>query len=147
MKKFILALALAFSLALPVIAQSQDDSAKEYIWDHGDNVSDLSYKNVTIYKVYDQAENYVVLYEKHGIKIGQCNVPKAWIKSQDGNAPRLELRTLAAGLDPYMSVYYKNGSFYKVVLTLPVSRLDATWGVLPHNIKVSTDVDNFNIEY
>jgi len=145
MKKFIVAFALAFCLALPVIAQDQDST--EHIWDHGDNVSNLSYQNVTIYKVYDQADNYVVLYEKQGIKIGQVNIPKQWVKKQESGYPRLYFRTLAPGLDPYMSVYYKDGEFYKVVLTLPSSRLNAVWGVAPQGMNIATNLDTFSIDY
>ncbi len=146
MKRFILAFALVFCIAvLPAVAQSQEGTS--HIWDHGNNVSDLSYRNVTIYKIYDQSENYIVLYEKEGIKIGQVNIPKEWVKVQLEGSKKLEMRSLDASLDPYMTVYYRGGEFYKIVLNLPNTRLSSVWGVAPSTLKVSTNVDSFSIEY
>ena len=147
MKKFILAFAMVFCLTLPMIAQQAEGENSTPIWDHGDNISNLDYNNVKIYKIYDQAENYVVLYEKRGIKVGQVNIPKQWIRSTDGNDPKLKMRPISEDIEPYMSVIYKDGSFYKVVLSLPSSRVNSIWGVAPNGLKVETDVDNFNIEY
>ena len=144
MKKILTAALLALLFVLPSFAQETAEKSKP-IWDHGDNVSDLTYRNVTIYRVLDQKDSYVVIYAKRGIGIGQAVIPKKWFKE----SPRkLAFRTKPASLNPYMTVISKNGEFYQVWLTVPVSRNDSTWGVLDTGTEVAgTDADTLSIEY
>lgn len=143
MKKLLIVLVAALCCAMPVLAQSKDDA--KHIWDHGDNVSNLAYHNVTVYKVLDHSDAYVVLYAKKGLDVGKVTVPKKWFKE----IPRkLEFRNLPKGLNPYMTVMYKDDSFMKVIITVPQSRLDAVWGVTDSGTEVEgTDSDTLNIEY
>ncbi len=142
MKKIIASLILALCLALPAIAEGE---ANAPIWDHGDNVASLSYRNVNVYRILDHKDAYVVLYQKQGLKIGQAVLPKKWAKEQ----PRkLLFRNKPKGMGTYMSVFYNDGEFYKVILTLSPSRLDAVWGTVPTGATVDgTDADTLDIEY
>lgn len=143
MKKILLTLIFGFAMLLPVLAQDSD--SKKPIWDHGDNVSDISYENVTIYKVFDSKDAYVVLYAKKGIDIGKVTIPKSWAKE----SPRkLAIRKQPAGMNPYMTVINKGGEFLKVWLTLPVNRKDEIWAVLPAGSKVEgADATTLQLQY
>ncbi|MBO5137188.1 MAG: hypothetical protein J6B81_01635 [Spirochaetaceae bacterium] len=99
-----------------VFAQSQEEEGK----------SSLSYRNITIYKVLDHKEVYIVLYAKHGVGVGQVMIPKTWYRE---NPRKLQLRLLDKGLDPFMTVVYKDGEFHKVILTTPSPKRGDTWGV------------------
>lgn len=132
----------------PVFAQSQSQSStseEKPIWDHGDNVSALSYRNVKVYRVLEAKEAYVVLYEKSGLKTGTVTIPKDWGE----RVPRkLEMRKCPKTVPPYMTVLYKDGEFYKVWLTLPTSKTASVWGVVPHGYTVpDTDKETLDIEY
>ncbi|MCR5605566.1 MAG: hypothetical protein K6F69_01945 [Treponema sp.] len=127
MKKIFFMALMALCLLVPTFAAD---------WQHEDNVSDLSYVNVTIYKIYDHVDAYVVKYAKAGLAVGQVVIPKSWFKDRPA---QLEFRQLTRQLTPYMTVLKKGGEFYKVILTLPTDRNDKTWGVLSHNIKIDTE--------
>ena len=142
MKKILAAAFLAFMLILPSFAQ--DAETKRPIWDHGNNVSNLNYENIIIYKVFEQKESYVVLYAKGGVGIGQAIIPKKWATE----VPRkLEFRGRPGNLNSYMTIVTKEGSFYKVLLTLPKSRNDAIWGVITGSVDSSkANADTLEIE-
>lgn len=126
MKKLLaLALAVLF-FTLPLSAQ--DNERTKPMWDHGNNVSDLSIKNVRIYKILDQKDGYVILYEKGtGYKAGRTVIPKKWCY---GKPCKLEFTNLAKGLSPYMTIIKKSGEFQKVIICVPASRRDSVWGVV-----------------
>ncbi len=145
--KLVLAAVLSCFFIIPVIAQSSSESAESEkpVWDHGDNVSNISYRNVRVYSVLESQDAYVVLYEKKGTKIGKVTIPKKWGKT----FPRtLEMRKCPKSVPPYMTVLYKDGSFFKVWLTLPVSKQDSVWGVVPNGYDVgSTDIESLEMEW
>ncbi|MBR3548700.1 MAG: hypothetical protein IKN90_01360 [Treponema sp.] len=145
MKKIIMALLVAAALAVSSFAQSTSSSGTP-IWDHGDNVSEFSYRNVGVYRIFDQADSYIVLYEKQSLEIGKVVIPKAWFKT---SAPRkLDFRHKPAGMGTYMTVLYKNGEFYKVFLTVNPKRSDPVWAVAdPHARMEITNADSLDIEF
>ncbi len=145
MKKIIMALLVAAVLAVSSFAQSTSSSDTP-IWDHGDNVSEFSYRNVGVYRIFDQADSYIVLYEKQSLEIGKVVIPKAWFKT---SAPRkLDFRHKPAGMGTYMTVLYKNGEFYKVFLTVNPKRSDPVWAVAdPHARMEITNADSLDIEF
>jgi len=143
MKKILTAVILAMFLALPLFAEGEGNTKP--VWDHGDNVSDLTYQNVKIYKVFDQKESYVILYAKQGLEIGQAVIPKKWAKE---TPQKLAFRKTPSGLSSYMTVIKKGGEFYKVWLTIPVNRNSSVWGIIGTGVEVTgTDADSLNIEY
>jgi len=145
MKKIIMALLVAAVLAVSSFAQDSSSSSTP-IWDHGDNVSEFSYRNVGVYRIFDQADAYVVLYEKQSLEIGKVAIPKAWFKT---SAPRkLDFRHKPAGMGTYMTVVYKNGEFYKVMLTVNPKRSDSVWAVADPSAKMEvTNSDTLEIEF
>lgn len=145
MKKLLMILTAAVCLTAAAAAQSS--SGSKPIWDHGDNVSKMSYQNVDIYRVLDGRDAYVVLYACPGLKIGKCVIPKSWAKQQNGTARKLEFRKKPAGLNPYMTVIKEDGNFLKVWLTVPPSKLDSVWGFLPAGTKIEgTDAETLEIQ-
>ena len=127
MKKFFAAAVLAIAMILPAVSQENNEQTKQPVWNHGDNVSTISYQNVRIFKIYDQKDAYVVLYEKQGIDIGTAVLPKKWFKNEDG-ARKLNFRTMPKGLSPYMTVISQNGEFLKVWITAPTQPFQFTLG-------------------
>ncbi len=146
MKKILTALLLAACLAVPVIAQETSSDTSETtkaIWDHGDNVSPLSYYKVPIYQIWDQKDAYVVFYQKQDLKVGTITVPKTWAnkesrKLQFRNRPKQETSTL--------TVYYKDGEFHKVVLTVSPSRQDSVWSTAPNGTKIDANVETIDFK-
>ena len=142
MKKVILALLAAACLAVPALAQEDSGSSESTtpVWDHGDNVSDLFYYNVPVYRVYDQKDAYVVMYQKQGLDVGKVVLPKKWAQGNEGR--KLFFRNKAKGLGSYMSV------FYKAVLTVSNNRADAVWGVISNSVHIEgTDADTLEMEF
>ncbi len=144
MKKVFFAILLAACFVIPALAQ---DTATKAIWDHGDNVSPLTYRTVNVYKVYDQKDSYIVLYEKQGIKIGKVCVPKSW--GRLGENHKLFFRNSDKTTGSSMTVYYKGNDIYKVILTLPVYKGDKIYGIAPNGMDISADPNptTLNIEY
>lgn len=139
---FLLALIIASCMALPLFAQ---ESGSQRVWDHGDNISEYSYRNVNILQIYDAPGAYIVFYEKASYKMGQITIPKKWAVN---NAGKLQFRNKPAGLSSYMTVVYKNGEFYKVLLTLPSNRNDSVWAVTPRGIQIpNADAETLEIEF
>ncbi len=147
MKKALFALLTVLCLAVPLFAEDDSESeSTQQIWDHGDNVSDLFYFNVPVFKVYDQKDAYVVMYQKQGLDVGKTVIPKQWARDKDHK--KLTFRARAKGLSSYMTVFYKGGEFYKVVLTVSPDRTDPVWGVISNSVKISgTDADTLEIEF
>lgn len=148
MKKIIMALILAAAVVLPAVSQEKEKTKP--IWDHGDNVSSLVYQNVRIFKIYDSADAYVVMYEMAGVKTGTAVIPKKWATPEEkGKKSKLFIRKKPAGLmGPYMTVINQDGKFLKVWLTIPTNRMDPMWGVLPNGMNIEgTDADELNLQY
>ena len=80
MKRILSTVIFALLMIVPSIAFGQEAEKTKPIWDHGNNVSDITYVNANILKIYDQRESYVVLYEKPGLGTGKAVVPKKWYK-------------------------------------------------------------------
>lgn len=147
MKKFFATAVLAIAMILPAVSQENNEQTKQPVWNHGDNVSTISYQNVRIFKIYDQKDAYVVLYEKQGIDIGTAVLPKKWFKNEDG-ARKLNFRTMPKGLSPYMTVISQNGEFLKVWITAPTNRFNSLWAIAPSGIQIDgTDADSLTLDY
>lgn len=141
MKKIIAVLFLLSCFLIPAMAQDNGHGGKA-IWDHGDNVSAFSYRNVNVYRIYEHRDAYIVLYEQQGVKIGKAFLPKSWFDTEGKEPRKLEFRNKPKGLPSYMTVLYKDGEFYKVILTLTRDHRDPVWGLVPH----STDLSGMNTE-
>ena len=146
MEKIIVALLLAACFALPAVAQSNESSKTTPVWDHGDNVSDLTYETVPIYRVLNHKDAYVVIYLKQNLKVANVVIPKKWAYGTVGR--KLFFRTKPASLDSSMTVFYKGGEFFKVCLTVNPSQHDSIWGMVPNGTKLEgTDAETLELEF
>lgn len=143
MKKIIMALAVALAVTVSAVAQSSSSSTP--IWNHGDNVSELSYQSVPIYKIMQTKDAYIVFYLGHGMKVESQVIPKDWAKR--GDEKKLYFRHKAPGLESSMTVFYRGGSFDHVILTVEPNPMDPLWAVAPHGTKVDTNIDSLNIKF
>lgn len=107
------------------------------------NWSSMFYYNVPIVKVLDSNDAFVVFYQKNIIGTGSTVIPKKWMMGNKDNPKKLKLRFLGKGkLGPLLTVIKKDGEFQKVILTVPKSKGDVTWGVIPRGAKVDSDKDS-----
>ncbi|MBR5867433.1 MAG: hypothetical protein IKZ04_05940 [Spirochaetaceae bacterium] len=137
MKKFlVLTLLLTLFATGVVFAQESNE----------DKMSSLSYRNVNIHKILDHNDVYIVLYSKHGVGVGKVMIPKTWTKT---NPKKVQFRTLPKGLNPFMTVVYKDGEFHKVILTISNQKIDGIWAVAnPYaDIGDSAQAETLVIEY
>ena len=108
--------------------------------------SNLSYRNVSVHKIFDQKEVYIVLYAKNGNGVGQVMIPKSWAKETPS---KIQFRLLPKGLNPYMTVVYKDNEFLKVILTMPSPKIGSTWAVAGDYVDIgdSAQAETLVIEY
>lgn len=123
-KSFVLSVLILAGILFGATAQ---EAKREYKYPFQE--SEVSYHNVEVYKVLDQKEAYIVLYAKGHRDIGTVKVPKEWYSSAVNPEAKLTFRALPKGMNPYMTVISRSGSFERVIMTLPTSRADSVWGV------------------
>ncbi len=79
-----------------------------------------------VVKVYSHADGYRVIYRKGSAGVADVYIPARWFVS-GGKAE------LVRGNDPsypYMTVFYKNGTFDHLRLYVLADQNDSTWGLL-----------------
>ncbi|MEM5948757.1 hypothetical protein WKV44_09425 [Spirochaetia bacterium 38H-sp] len=101
-------------------------------------LSSLYVKTVYVSKVYTYDQGYKVLYVKQNLDIGTAYIPLKWVKEKKaiivpGNDP----------LYPYMSIYWKEGQFYRVILYIPDDPRNPAWGFTS---KTDQEADKFEID-
>ncbi len=152
MKKLLFVLILAAGMIVPAVSQASVTSTKP-IWDRGDNVSELSYQNFVVSRIYDSSDAYTVLYEKSGYEIGKVSIPKSWahqgLTVEEHKNHKLFFRNKVKTLDNMMTIYYRNGEFYKVILTVPTSKADPVWAVAPNGYdpEISQDMTSIDVKF
>lgn len=100
---------------------------------HEENWSSLSYVNIPILKILDSREGYVVIYQKNKIGVGQTVIPKKWARGTKDAPRKLKVRNLTGGkLKPYMTIVKDDGAFRSVILSVPASKSNMIWGVVPN---------------
>lgn len=141
-KLFILSVLLCVGALFSVSAKEKADYKYEY------QESNISYHNVQIYKVLDHKDAFIVMYAKGHRDVGTVSIPKKWYTSAATPEGKLRFRALPKGMNSYMTVITKDGSFDRVLLTLPVSRAAPVWGVADSTVKVEdADKDTLEIKY
>lgn len=115
--------------------------------DHNDaNWTDLSYIDAPVLKVLDSNEAFVVIYQKEKLGSASTIIPKKWIFGTKDAPRKLRLRFLGKGkLGPQLTVVKKAGEFKSVILTVPKSKGNPTWGVVPSGAKLE-GVDKDTLE-
>lgn len=137
-------LSLILLLLITVLSSSfaQDSIIKD------EYKTDLTYVNLPIYRIYDQRQAYIVMYQKNGNEIGQTILPKVWFKKNTEEPRKGIVRTLPKLLTPYLTVMYKGGEFYRVLINAPLSRNHSVWSVINKEINEdSINTETIQIEY
>lgn len=103
----------------------------------------LSYRNVTVYKVLEHQDGYIIYYSRTGNGIAKVKIPKEWYYK------KLTFRNMPPQLNPMMTVVTKDGEFHSVILTLPPSRQHHVWGVCPRGTDFSDvqGIESITLEY
>ncbi|PIE98754.1 MAG: hypothetical protein CR988_01935 [Treponema sp.] len=102
--------------------------------------SELYYVNVKILRIFTHSKGYYVIYRRAGLKTGEAFIPYEWFSIRDGRA---KLEKASGRIDPYMSLFSKNGEFDHVKLYVPSSPKSPEWGNLRNQSEYD---DKFNIE-
>ncbi|MDY2842470.1 MAG: hypothetical protein SOT81_00560 [Treponema sp.] len=142
-KSFVLSALILVGILFSSAAQS---AQREYKYPFQE--SEVSYHNVTIYKVLDHKDAYIVTYAKGHRDVGSVTIPKKWYSSMKKADAKLTFRSLPKAMSPYMTVISRSGSFERVILNMPTSRADSVWGVADSSYQVDdADKDTLEIVY
>lgn len=147
MKKIIMALLSVLLLAtvsLTVTAQDKKKEIQDPVYKYEFKESEMSYRQVQVYKVLDQKDSYIVMHQKGHREVGNVVLPKKWYKEKPA---KLRFRPLQKGMNPYMTVFYRSGKFDYVLLTVPTSRMDPVWGIADAGVEVDANKDEIDIVY
>jgi hypothetical protein len=135
MKKILCVLFAAMIVCAAVTAEQERDPSK---W------ASVSYVDVPIYKILESKDAYVVIYGKDRTGTGSTTIPKKWAKGNTETPRKLKFRSVKGKLQPFMTVIKKDGTFLRVILSVPTSKLNSVWGVADDS-KV-TDVNKDTLE-
>ena len=103
MKKWGIVAALLLTVTLGTVSALEQEHKYEF------QEAKVSYHNVTVYKVLDHRQAYVVLYAKGHGDVGTVTIPKKWYK----DAPsKLYFRQLPKAMQPYMTVVSRDGTLW-----------------------------------
>lgn len=128
MKKLFIVSALLLAVtAFSAVAQDSQKQEREYKYPFQE--AGIYYKNVTVNKVLDHKDAYIVMHAKGHGSVGTVTIPKSWYSTNGNTSSKLSFRPLPKGMAPWMTVISKDGAFNHVILTMPVSRAHAAWGV------------------
>ena len=141
-KLFILSALLCVGVLFSATAKEKAD----YKYDFQEAA--ISYHNVKIYKILDHKDAYIVMYAKGHRDVGTVTLPKKWYSSASRADAKLNLRSCPNTIDPYMTVISRDGSFERVILTVPTSKSNPMWGVADSSVKIEdADKDTLEITY
>jgi len=143
MKKFVIFVLSAFLLTFSLTAADQKTKTSterdESKW------TDLSYENIPILKILEAKEAYVIIYQKNKIGTGTTVIPKSWALGNPENPRKLKFRNTKNPNNSFMTIVKKAGSFHRVILTIPMSKRNAMWGVIDNSVKIE-GLDKENLD-
>ncbi len=124
MKKLIISVTLLLLLTAAAFAQV------------GPEDKSVTYETVQIYKVYEHPDAYVVMYYTKGVELGQVTLPTEWFRpgNEKGVIRVLETSDFA----PYLLLQYTEGTFSKVILTMPADKNNVSWGTMDKAVDVDS---------
>lgn len=104
---------------------------------HEENWSQLSYYSTPIYKILDSRDAYIVIYAKNSVGVGQTVIPKSWASWNKNEPRKLSFRNVPRGkLKSQITIFKKEGEFYKVVLNVPMNKANPVWGVVKPGVQI-----------
>lgn len=140
MKKLLMILALVTVFAMSAFAAEKDTKTNnekdESKW------TTLSYVNVPILKIMEGKEGYAIIYQKNKYGVGSTVIPKSWAKGNNENPRKLKFRNSKRNNTSYMTVVKDGDEFKRVILTIPMNKSNAIWGVIDYRKSMEgTDKD------
>ncbi len=128
---------------IPVVAQD----ASTAVTLSEENKSAFYYVNVPLEKVYPHQNGYMVLYRKSGSVLTRAYLPLKWFSESAGKAELLKLDH--GTVWPYMTVYYKEGTFDHVRLFVRREMSHQSWGNLPQgtNLAEEFEIEELKLEF
>ena len=106
-----------------------------------DSGKDVYVKTVRIAKVYPHGLGYRILYFKSTMEYAEMYVPTTWFTF--AGEGRASVIWGESDEFPYMSIYYADGKFDRILLYLHSNMHDVTWGTLPPGMDLSA---KFNVQ-
>ena len=96
------------------------------------NVSDYTFVNVSIERIYAHRLGYVVIYRigPAPLQLASAFIPGYWFTEPGGRGQLINLADTSNAW-PSMSVFTRNGEFSHVRLRVRRSRAHQTWGLVP----------------
>lgn len=98
-------------------------------------------KTVRIARVYPHGLGYRILYFKSTMEYGEMYVPTAWFTFSGGGKANVIWGESAEF--PYLTIYYVDGKFDRILLYLHANMHDVSWGTLPPGIDLTSQ---FNVQ-
>jgi hypothetical protein len=102
---------------------------------------DVYVKSVRIARVYHNGLGYRIIYFKSTMEYAEMYVPTTWF-SFSGTSKANVIWGESAEF-PYLSIYYADGKFDRILLFLHSNMHDISWGSLPQGIDLSAQ---FNVQ-
>jgi hypothetical protein len=139
MKKIIVCL-LTFITLMSSIYAADNSTKNENNW------STLSYENIPVLKVLDSKYGYMVIYQKHKLGTGSTFIPKDWAKYTSDTPRKLKIRTIKNPQEAFLTVIKDDGEFKRVILSIPKSKSNSLWGVMPAGSVTADDAKKDTLE-
>lgn len=90
--------------------------------------SDLYYVRVKIVRAFMHKNGYYIIYRTSDMGMAEVAIPYSWFKPND---KRAHLVKSSGRIDPYLSLYTKNGEFSHIKVALPTEDpKNSVWGLL-----------------
>jgi hypothetical protein len=100
---------------------------------------DVYVKSVRIARVYPHALGYRILYFKSTLEYAEMYVPLKWFSF--GGEGKANVIWGESAEFPYLTIYYVDGKFDRILLYLHANMHDVTWGTLPPGIDLARQFD------
>ena len=107
--------------------------------------SDLYYVRVNVVRAFMHSKGYYIIYRTSGMDLAEVFIPYTWFKP---GGKRAVLVNTTDRIDPYLSLYTKNGEFDHIKVALPTtSPKSAVWGILRYPTEYDSKFDVEKIEF
>ena len=140
MKKIIISLLVFVTLVSSIFAADNDTTRNEEKW------SSLTYENIPVLKVLDSKYGYMVIYQKHRLGTGTTFIPKDWAKYTSDTPRKLKIRNIRHPQESFLTVIKDDGEFKRVILSIPKSKSNSLWGVMPSGSVTEEDAKKDTLE-
>lgn len=97
-------------------------------------------RSINIDKVYPTSDGYIVVYLKNNLDYHTMYIPMEWVSEESGSLG--EVRYGRGSAYPFISIFWSEGSFSYIRLSLHEDRRHSSWGSMNPYVDYS---EKFNI--